>query len=139
MSRVWRDATGPWVAKVALDDMNALRLSATGCLTALTVSPEGVEMRDFVADHGKTFEYTKADGTRLAKSFRGLSAVESEHELLKQHVSKLPAVYRQHNRNEFCPGFGGGLPMLPTEYRKAMRDGLFRKQGGPSRVNPNSR
>jgi hypothetical protein len=139
VTRIYKDSVGPWVAKVALDDMNALRLSATGCITALNVNGGSVELADRPQDHGSTFEYTKADGEKLCKRFTGLSQFERDAALLSKHDSKLPSVYRRPNANTFVPGFGGSLPMLPSEYRKAMRDGLFRKPGkGAPRVNPNA-
>lgn len=122
VARIYRDSLGPWVAKVQLDDMNALRLSATGCLTALTVGPEGVEMRDRVEDHGQTFEYTKADGSKLAKSFRGLSVVESEQALLQTHLAKLPPTIRKSANQEFAELLVKGTDMAPRPYRKPGKD-----------------
>jgi hypothetical protein len=114
--RVYRDATGPWVCKLALNDMNALRLSATGCISSVNVGADGVELSDRPSDHGKTFDYTKADGSRIAKRFVGLSEFERDNALLKTHVSKLPAALRKNEEFALLTK-GFDWPGKPINYR----------------------
>jgi hypothetical protein len=124
ITRLYRDATGPWVAKIALNDMNALRLSATGCLTAVTLSGGDVELRDRVEDHGQPFQYTKATGEKLCKRFTGLSEADRDISMYKAHQAKLPAVYHRPNANQFVPAFKDFSS--PGDYAKSVSAGRFR-------------
>jgi hypothetical protein len=121
VTRLYRDAVGPLVVKVALDDMNALRLAATGCLTAINVDGSGVELRDRVEDHGSVFQYTKATGEKLCKRFTGLSEFERDAALLAKHCAK---IQREHpNANEsFAELLVKGTEMAPRNWRKAGKD-----------------
>jgi hypothetical protein len=118
---LYRDATGPWVCKLALDDIPALRLSATGCLTAVNVNGGSVELTDRAQDLGKSFEYTGPDGFKLAKAFRPMSELERDSALLKAHVAKLPVALR---KNEEVALMLHGTDFEPRS---------FRKVGGPVR------
>jgi hypothetical protein len=132
--RTYADPCGAQVIKLAVSDREALHMAESGCLSCIRITPGSVILTDRLTDHGQMFQITKATGDKLCKRFVG------NPELLAKHVSKLPAVYHRPNANSFCPGYGGGMPLLPSEYRKAMRDGLFRKPGKDApRVNPNAR
>lgn len=112
VTRIYRDSVGPWVAKVHLDDMNSLRLAATGCLTALNIGAGSIELADRPSDHGTMFEYTKADGSRLAKRFIGLPDSD-----LAKHADKVYAD-RPLSKNERVALLLKGTEFEPHSIRK---------------------
>ena len=125
--RIYRDSVGPWVCKVALGDMNALRLSATGCLTAVNVGADSITLSDRPGDIGKSFQYTGADGMKLAKRFTGLAEADRDNPLFKSASAEEKFIPLRKNQ-EYA------LLIKGTEFESRSQS----HRNPTPRVNPNS-